>query len=120
MILAQHIDLLAGAIATNNRLATYFLKDPLTAIQEYNADFAERYNQPAIELTEEERQLVLALPQKAHSILEVYECLAAALDKQKSAATDYSKLAQSSTSLVDNSGQIINEAINNKSSTSAA
>jgi len=88
LILAQHIDLLAGAIATDNRLASYILQDPLRAIQEYNADFAERYHQPAIELTEEERHLVLALPQKAHNILEVYECLAAALEKQKAATPD--------------------------------
>jgi hypothetical protein len=94
LILAQHIDLLSGALATNSRLATCFLKDPLAAIQEYNADFAERYHQPAIELTEEECQLVLALPKKAHNVLEIYECLAEVLEKQKVAATAYAKLTQ--------------------------
>jgi hypothetical protein len=101
LILAQHIDLLSGALATNSRLASCFLKDPLAAIQEYNTDFAQRYHQPAIELTEEECHLVLTLPQKAHNVLEIYACLAEALEKQKVAAPGYAKLAQAEVAATD-------------------
>lgn len=57
----QHLDLLAGSLALDDEFRQEFSLDRLGAIQRFNAEFAPRYRQRPIELTESEKKLINAL-----------------------------------------------------------
>jgi hypothetical protein len=78
LILENHINRLAGALALDSQMRKTFLANPLAAIEEYNTGFARRFGEKPIELNEEERDLVVSI--KAVSIQEVYELLNNALE----------------------------------------
>ena len=70
----QHLDLLAGSLALDEEFRQEFSQDRLGAIQRFNAEFAPRYRQRPIELTENEEKLVNAL--NARSVDEFISLLA--------------------------------------------
>jgi hypothetical protein len=70
----QHLDLLAGSLALDEEFRREFSQDRLGAIQRFNAEFAPRYRQRPIELTENEKRLVNAL--NARSVDEFISLLA--------------------------------------------
>lgn len=72
--LIQHLDLLAGSLALDEEFRQEFSRDRLGAIQRFNAEFAPRYRQRPIELTESEKKLVNAL--NARSVDEFISLLA--------------------------------------------
>ncbi len=59
--LIQHLDLLAGSLALDENFRQDFIRDRLTAIQRFNREFAPRYRQKPIDLTENEKKLVNAI-----------------------------------------------------------
>lgn len=72
--LIQHLDLLAGSLALDEQFRQDFTRDRLGAIQRFNTEFAPRYRQRPIELTEKEKKLINAL--SARNIDEFIELLA--------------------------------------------
>lgn len=96
MISVAHIDQLAGALVLDSWLRKAFLKDRLGSIEDYNANYARRYGEKPIELSEEERQLVLSLP--ADTIEHFHEMLELALDSH---AKSPRQLTVSSASYID-------------------
>lgn len=80
MISTTHIDRLAGALLLDGVLRNTFLADRTGAIENFNKDYALRYGEKPIELSEDEMSLVLSLP--ATSIEQFYEMLDLALNAQ--------------------------------------
>jgi hypothetical protein len=72
--LIQHLDLLAGSLALDEQFRLDFSTDRIKAIQRFNSEFAPRYNQRPIELTEMEKRLITAI--KANSVEEFIDLLA--------------------------------------------
>jgi hypothetical protein len=72
--LIQHLDLLAGSLALDEQFRQAFAADRIKAIQRFNSEFAPRYRQRPIELTEGEEKLITAL--KANSVEEFIDLLA--------------------------------------------
>lgn len=80
MISEFHIDRFALALTVDEELRSSFLADRLTAIDTYNRGCARRFGAEPIELSEEEKRLLVCL--QADSIESVYELLVMALDEQ--------------------------------------
>lgn len=80
MISATHIDRLAGALMLDSVLRNTFLADRLGAIENFNKNYAMRYGEKPIELSEDELSLVLSLP--ATSVEQFYEVLELAVTTQ--------------------------------------
>ena len=72
--LVEHFNLLAGSLALDERFREDFIEDRLGAIHRFNTEFAPRYLQKRIELTDNEKKLVNAL--LAHSVEEFISLLA--------------------------------------------
>ena len=72
--LIQHLDLLAGSLALDEQFRQDFSIDRIKAIQRFNREFATRYNQRPIELTEMEKRLVTSI--KAKSVEEFIDLVA--------------------------------------------
>ena len=63
--LVEHLDLLAGSLALDEQFREHFKRNRLNAINWYNTEFAPRYRQRQILLTDSEKKLVNALTAKS-------------------------------------------------------
>jgi hypothetical protein len=59
--LVPHLERLVGSLALDENFQRDFLQDPLGAIQRFNREFAPRYCQKPVVLTEDELKLITAL-----------------------------------------------------------
>ncbi len=61
MLSIQQLDKLAGAVVLDRNLGRTFIQNRLEAIDTYNCNFAARYGEKPIVLTEEEKELITSV-----------------------------------------------------------